>query len=258
MAAWVRADVFTGTDVVVSKSSGGGPVYQLTVDGPCGQAAATIDVAGGVTVRGGTLSTGAWHHLAAVWDGADVALYVDGVEVDRAGAVGALATDIDAPVVIGNNAAGGAGFDGLIDHVTIEHRTLPAAGFALDRVAATDPAALISVGEEQSGVPGPWTVSTDQARSGAQSVLAPTTPAGTGAAWLTADGLDEPGWAFSSWWYLTTTTGVDLAASNRASATPTNGLETALTSAAGLELRHRSGAKMVVDAPAAGTPATGG
>ncbi|MEM9893128.1 MAG: right-handed parallel beta-helix repeat-containing protein [Actinomycetota bacterium] len=258
VAAWVRADVLTGTDVVVSKGGADGPVYELAVEGATGNAVATIDVAGGVTVRGGTLSTGAWHQLAAVWDGTDLVLYVDGTEVDRTGATGSLSTDVDTPLVVGNDATGGAGFDGLIDHVLIEHRPTGPDHLLVDRLAAIDADSLLTVGEEQSGVPDPWTVTTDQARSGTRSLLAPETPVGTGAAWATAPGFDEPGWSFTSWWYLSTADGVDLGVTNRASETPADGFEAAVVSAAGLELRHRTGGTTVVDAPADGAPATGG
>ncbi|MEM9565832.1 MAG: LamG-like jellyroll fold domain-containing protein, partial [Actinomycetota bacterium] len=256
--AWVRADALTGLDRVLSKrDTAANPIYELSVDGGTGEAVATIRLGGPVTVRGGSVATGAWHQLLATWDGADLALYVDGTEVDRTAATGTLALDVDTAAVIGNTDAGGAGFDGRIDHVVVDHRAYAAERVAADHTAATDGANLVSIGGQQTGAPGPWTVSADQARSGGFSLSAPETAAGGGAAWAVATGIDEVGSSFRSWWWVSSATGVDLAGGTRAGAVPTDQFEVALTSPAGWELRRRSGPTVATDAVAAGAPSTG-
>ncbi|MCP5029101.1 MAG: hypothetical protein GY929_22740, partial [Actinomycetia bacterium] len=81
--------------------------------------------------------------------------------------------------------------------------------------------------------------------------------AGQSAAWAVATGIDEPGTVFESWWWFSTDTGLDIGSGTRATATPTDEYEAALTSPSGWELRHRTGLSETVDAAAAGAPSTG-
>jgi len=73
----------------------------------------------------GNLSAGEWTHAVAVYDGADMVLYKDGVEVGRRSKSGPLDTDPTVSVWIGDNpGADRKPFDGLIDDVRIYNRAL--------------------------------------------------------------------------------------------------------------------------------------
>ena len=107
MEALIRLDSLSGAPRVVSKSNAAStPIYELFVDGGTGEAVASIRVGGAAaTARGGVVSTATWHHLSATWDGTELILFVDGAEVDRVPAVGALAVDVTTDVVIGADGA---------------------------------------------------------------------------------------------------------------------------------------------------------
>ena len=259
LAAWVNLDTSSEPQAVISKQDpAGNVIYELGVDGGSGQAVATMRIGGASrVVQGGTVTVGAWHHLAAHWDGTDLVLTVNGVEVDRVGAVGALATDVTTRLTIGNRADTSRPVDGRIDQVVVGHGPASADRTEAHYRLVGDPGRYLTVGAQQSGVPAPWTVTGTQTRSGSFSLTAPTTSASTAPAWAVATGIDEPGLVFESWWWISTDSAIDLAAGTRAGLTPTDQYEAALTSAAGWELRRQVGTVESVDAAAAGTPITG-
>lgn len=202
---------------------------------------ATLNIGGAVTVNGGSVTNGAWHDLVATWDGIDVVLYVDGVEVDRSAASGSLPADIDTPVTIGNRADGSSGFDGLIDHVDITHAPLAANDVALRHANTVAGTLAVTVGQQQTGAPGPWAVRTDQSRSGSYALAAPTTAGSGAAAWAVATGIDEPGVVFESWWWVDSTANVDLASGTRAGASPTDQFDAGFIAGSDWVLRRRFG-----------------
>ncbi len=248
ISAWIRPAALGGIDYVVSKqTSVGDPVYELGVDGT-GQAVAALGIGGGpVTVQGGTISTGTWHHVAVTWDGTTVRLYVDGSEVDTAPASGSLAADVSTDVVVGNRSDGTAGFDGEIDHVEIGHLALTATEISVRHSTVADQALTVAVGQQQTGVPGAWVVSGLQSRSGGFALAAPETADSGAAAWVVATGIDEPGAVFETWWWASTATGVDLASGTRAGQSPTDQFDAAFVGADTWNLRRRSGAADSVD-----------
>jgi len=72
------------------------------------------------------IDDGQWHHLAAVYDGQRIALYLDGVLEDSVTASGPIAVNTE-PVVIGQNADGrSASFNGWVDDVQLHDRGLSA------------------------------------------------------------------------------------------------------------------------------------
>ncbi|HUT14561.1 MAG TPA: LamG-like jellyroll fold domain-containing protein, partial [Thermoguttaceae bacterium] len=80
------------------------------------------------SAAGVNLDTG-WHHVAAVINGTQAAVYVDGVEVTTDSSIGAVATN-DQPLTIGRLAGGGNYFDGMIDDVRLYNRVLTASELA--------------------------------------------------------------------------------------------------------------------------------
>jgi beta-galactosidase len=59
-----------------------------------------------------------WHHIAGVYDGKKIGLYVDGDLADEQTGSGAILTN-DVDVAIGKLPAAAAGFSGTIDEVRI-------------------------------------------------------------------------------------------------------------------------------------------
>jgi hypothetical protein len=70
------------------------------------------------------LALNAWSHLAATYDGANLALYVNGAQVASVPAPGAVAAS-QLPLRIGGNSIWSEWFKGLIDEVKVYNRTLP-------------------------------------------------------------------------------------------------------------------------------------
>jgi hypothetical protein len=257
MGGWVQLDTASPKqDVIAKRDAAGNVLYELAVDGTTGEATATVRLGGvPVNVRGGTIGTGTWHMLDATWDGVELALFVDGAEVDRTGAVGVLGTDPTTRVTIGARDDGGARIDGRIDNVRVGHGTETAAGLAAQHANVSNPGSFVVLGDEQTSAPGAWTTTTAQSRSGSYSLSAPAASDPGNAAWAVATGIDEPGLVFESWWWMSTTTGVDLAAGTRAGSAPTTQYSgAAVDSPFGWELRQPDD---TVDAGAPGTPATG-
>jgi len=85
--AWVRADSSPGHSYIVSKGTFGGssPSYALYApNGNLGFLVRTTDTnnwAVSPTVPTATAWDGNWHHVAGTYDGSDIRLYFDGVEV---------------------------------------------------------------------------------------------------------------------------------------------------------------------------------
>jgi hypothetical protein len=75
---------------------------------------------------GGVLTSGTWIHVAAVYDGAQMRLYQDGVEVGNTSKTGNIDQNAVA-VWIGRNPDGKRPFDGRIDEVYIYDQALTAA-----------------------------------------------------------------------------------------------------------------------------------
>ena len=76
----------------------------------------------------GTLSTGIWTHVAAVYDGNSMYLYKDGVQVASTSKTGPIDSDPNVLAALGNQPEGAGGgqrpFDGLLDEVRIYGRAL--------------------------------------------------------------------------------------------------------------------------------------
>ncbi|MCZ6506569.1 MAG: FG-GAP-like repeat-containing protein, partial [Acidobacteria bacterium] len=85
---------------------------------------------GGVTstliASSGDLVEGQWAHAAAVYDGAEMILYLDGSPVGSTGKSGALSLDDTVPVWIGGSPGGASEkpWDGILDDVRIYDRAL--------------------------------------------------------------------------------------------------------------------------------------
>jgi len=84
------------------------------------------------------LATGAWSHLAATYDGANLRLYVNGTLVSTKAATGAIQPGTRA-LRIGGNSIWSEWFAGLIDEVRVYNRALSAAEIQGDMAVAVKP-----------------------------------------------------------------------------------------------------------------------
>jgi len=134
LSGWVNADAFASFRRIVAKatgiqtdntwwaltteSNGNIPRFQLkTIDG------VTTNVVGTTAMQAGQ-----WYHLAGVYDGTSMRLYVNGVEEASAAKSGEIATDSTVETWVGDAPpTGGRGWDGRIDDVRIYNVALSAA-----------------------------------------------------------------------------------------------------------------------------------
>lgn len=71
------------------------------------------------------LTTNAWQHVAATYDGAFMRVYVDGIEVANRAQTGSIDASTE-PIVIGRNVVGTQAYSGTIDEIGIYNRALSA------------------------------------------------------------------------------------------------------------------------------------
>ena len=147
LAAWVRADSFTGSGLdgrIISKADGiaaNRHVFMLSTV----RRGSTEDVVlrgrvrlGGETVtlraNRGLMLPDIWYHTAMVYDGSTMKLYLDGEEVAstrlQPPLVGLVDQDSKIDVSVGSQPDGLAPWDGLIDNVRIAQRAFDAAEIA--------------------------------------------------------------------------------------------------------------------------------
>jgi hypothetical protein len=123
LEAWVRPEAPEGNHTVIGRFAGRGLALLLSDGRPrllLGHRKRRLDLRG----PAGALEVGRWHHLAAIYDGARVRLYVDGAEVAAAEVeTDALRLKSGLPLYVGanpdENGGAGAFFQGAIDEVRI-------------------------------------------------------------------------------------------------------------------------------------------
>ncbi|MDG2200565.1 MAG: metallophosphoesterase [Phycisphaerales bacterium] len=121
LETWFRGDAYTGRRGLIAKTEGseygffvseGHPSFYIHLDG------AYVELED----PGTTLAPGRWYHLAGVYDGAEVRLYLDGKLLGRLPGSGTR-TRNELPLLVGADVgAGGVGtsfFDGAIDEVRL-------------------------------------------------------------------------------------------------------------------------------------------
>lgn len=135
LVCWFYADDFGNEDArFVSKATG---VYEndhywmLSTTGSSGQyrlrfRLKTEGSTSTLIASSGNLPLQTWTHAAAVYNGSEMILYMNGSEVGSLGKTGALSTDSEVSAWIGSNppAVGSNAFDGRIDEVRIYNRAL--------------------------------------------------------------------------------------------------------------------------------------
>jgi hypothetical protein len=128
MMAWINADDFGTPDArILSKSTGSAAsdhVWMLsTIQGPHARFRLKTDDGDATTTligSGGTLTAGAWHHIAATYDGSMMRLYQDGIEVASVPKTGGVYQAPGVEAYIGANpGCSNQVFDGRIDDAKI-------------------------------------------------------------------------------------------------------------------------------------------
>lgn len=155
LSAWVYPTAAPGSAAaIVTKESGGDPVYLLRAGSDQARPAAsfTSNGAAQAVAGGSSLPLAAWSHLTATFDGAKLAIYVNGVLVgthDVAPAIDASAS----PLRIGASTLAGPHFAGRIDEVRIYGRPLSLAEILADMNTPVVPGSPSNGGPGGGGPP---------------------------------------------------------------------------------------------------------
>ncbi|MBL8749847.1 MAG: metallophosphoesterase [Planctomycetes bacterium] len=157
LEAWVRAEDVTGKHGVVAKTENS--EYSLsTTDGAPGFFVWLGDGYVRAEAKAATLRAGAWHHLAGVFDGERVRLFVDGALAAEAPGKGMRRTN-RLPLFVGADPGSkgqpGTFFAGSIDEVRLSKSARYAADFtpATRHAADADTVLLLHLDQDF----GPWT-----------------------------------------------------------------------------------------------------
>ncbi|MCI0682547.1 MAG: Ig-like domain-containing protein [Gemmataceae bacterium] len=126
LEAWVNPESLSGWDTVIMKETAVGMAYTLYANDNAPRPAGYIhnNTQGDLSAVGSSpLALNTWSHLAMTYDGANLRLYVNAVQVGLLPVV-ATAVTSNNPLRIGGNVLWGEYFDGLIDEVRIYNRVL--------------------------------------------------------------------------------------------------------------------------------------
>jgi len=127
VAAWIKVNTFDKNfQAIVTK---GESAWRLTRDGSNnGLEFACMGLSGNWKVSGSkNVDDAQWHHVAGVYNGSEISLYVDGVLDASLAASGTIATSIRAACIGENMRLPGRAWNGLIDDVRIyDHALSPA------------------------------------------------------------------------------------------------------------------------------------
>lgn len=153
VSSWLRADTFGGDAAIVDAGTGATSTVSLWLEPVSATVAAvraTIDIDGTpVDATGDLVATGAWHHVAASWDGTELTVWVDGAAGTPVPAAGSLGQSTD-PMRLGDRGTGrpAAPFDGTLDEVRISQRAEPAAWFGAQVAQVVDPSFVVEAPAE--------------------------------------------------------------------------------------------------------------
>jgi hypothetical protein len=131
LSAWVNLNSVATVQIILAKVASDtthvSPYFSYSLHALAnGQPRFWIARTGGTSNRAGTagmFTVGTWHHVAGVYDGAQLKLYFDGALVGTANAAGNL-NGYDTVLRIGTNGALTEQLDGRLDDVRIYNRAL--------------------------------------------------------------------------------------------------------------------------------------
>ena len=129
LQAWVSPTVSSGWRTIMMKELNA--IYELYANSNKGPGGG-INIVNYKEVFSNTrLPVRTWSHVALTWDGAQLRVYVNGVQVASRNVSGTLSPTND-PLRIGGNANWGEYFAGAIDEVRVYNRALSAAEIQAD------------------------------------------------------------------------------------------------------------------------------
>ena len=140
ISLWMKADTFGISDArLVSKATGvqEDDHYWMVSTFSSKSVRFRLKAGGSTTtlISGNdALSIGPWIHVAMIYDGAEMVIYADGVEVGSATKTGVIDADASVPAAIGNQPQNGKSFDGILDEVRIYNRALTPAEIQSDMI----------------------------------------------------------------------------------------------------------------------------
>jgi beta-lactamase superfamily II metal-dependent hydrolase len=117
LQAWVKPDSTSGERMIIGKDD----AYFLWLQN--GILRFEINDGNSNPYVSGPLNGTDWHHVAGTYDGEDLKLYLDGMQVDSY-LVETTINSNSSNVFFGNSEDGNQGFDGIIDEVRIDSRAL--------------------------------------------------------------------------------------------------------------------------------------
>jgi hypothetical protein len=132
VAAWVHPNTVSGNHPIVIKRLGGETTFSLGIHDGNIEMAVVLDT-GTTVISRAPIAAGAWSHVAGMFDGTFVFLFLDGQQFGQVYAAGTL-RDVFAPIRIGATSQTQF-FDGIIDEVFVSTQ-------AIDKTTLTDLACL--------------------------------------------------------------------------------------------------------------------
>ena len=118
LLAWVKPNTIQGLDAVIEKECGSDAAYNLYLNG--GKVHFRMFANGNVWVEpGDTVPTDSWSHLAAVYDGSKMMVYIDGAIKGEANQNGNVTTNQVKFSIGASSNCGGRGFDGTLDEIAV-------------------------------------------------------------------------------------------------------------------------------------------
>ena len=135
LEAWVKPTSNTGWRTAILKERGSDLLYALYASNGSKPRIETFTTVENTAAGTSALPLGAWSHLAATYDGANLRFYVNGVLVTTKATSGSMPNTAN-PLQIGGNAVWGEYFSGLIDEVRVYNRALSASEIDFDMKSA--------------------------------------------------------------------------------------------------------------------------
>jgi fibronectin type 3 domain-containing protein len=181
LEAWVKPIALGGYNTVILKERTGFYAEALYANTDGNRPSANVYTSGDHEQRGpAAVPVGAWTHLAATYNGATLALFVNGVSVATQAATGSIASNVG-PLRIGGNAIWGEYFNGLIDEVRVYNRALSASEIQgdMDRSVTPDTTAPTITGRTPANGAGGINVGTAATATFSEPVRASTVSAST-------------------------------------------------------------------------------
>ncbi|WP_437499702.1 LamG-like jellyroll fold domain-containing protein [Sorangium sp. So ce1099] len=159
VAAWVNPTSVSGSTVrtIAQERDGGNSSFSLVVRNDEARFSVTLDSGRTITSRA-AIAANVWTHVAGIYDGRFVRLFLNGEQVGQISAAGTI-RDINAPIHIGNNPQQQR-FTGLLDEVWLSNS--PTTGAQIAELSCINHPETVTVTPASSGPVAPNTPVTYQ------------------------------------------------------------------------------------------------